>query len=206
MGQTASEFIVALGFKTVDILGFSVGGYVAQRLTLLRPDLIRNIILVGTGAGGGEGATYPGAEVEHWLEPHHTAFEILCGLWFNQPPGGSAAAQAYLGRIYPKNRASEATVTAEAGAAQRAAILKWWGGVGATIPELGNITQPVLVINGDKDVMVPTPNAILLAERIPNAQLIIYPNSGHGALFQYPETFSTHVLQFLASQESGGLK
>jgi pimeloyl-ACP methyl ester carboxylesterase len=72
--------------------------------------------------------------------------------------------------------------------------------------ELERIKQPVLVVNGNNDVMVPTPNAFLMAQKLPNAQLIIYPNSGHGALFQSYQTFSNHVVQFLKSQEEGGLR
>ncbi len=206
MAKTASAFVDELELKTVDILGFSVGGYIAQRLALLRSDLVRNVILAGTGPGGGEGATYPGPDVEYWVRPEHSRFDALQGLWFNQSPEGKAATQGYLERIYHAHRPPEAKVTDEAGAAQRAAILKWWGGEGSTISELGEVKQPVLIVNGNKDIMVPTPNSFLMAQRISNAQLIIYPNAGHGSLFQYPETFSTHALQFLAAQEQGGLR
>jgi pimeloyl-ACP methyl ester carboxylesterase len=206
MAKTGSSFIDALGLDQVDLLGFSVGGYVTQRLALLRPDLVRNIILAGTGPGGGEGATYPGPEVAYWVKPEHPLFDALKALWYNDSPDGQAATRAYMDRVYHDNRPPQADVTNEAGAAQRAAIVNWWKGSDATLPELDRIKQPVLVVSGNRDVMVPTPNSFLMAQKLPNAQLIIYPNSGHGALFQYYQTFSAHVLQFLRSQEEGGMR
>jgi pimeloyl-ACP methyl ester carboxylesterase len=206
MARTAASFIDALGFKQVDLLGFSVGGYITQRLALLRPELVRYIILAGTGPGGGEGATYPGPEIEYWVKPEHPLFEVLKALWFNDSPEGQAATRAYMDRIFHDKRPPRADVTKEAGAAQRAAIVNWWKGSDSTLPELERIKQPVLVVNGNRDVMVPTPNAFLMAQKLPNAQLIVYPNSGHGALFQYYQTFSAHVLQFLKSQKAGGIR
>jgi pimeloyl-ACP methyl ester carboxylesterase len=206
MARTAGSFIDALGFNQVDLLGFSVGGYITQRLALLRPALARNIILAGTGPGGGDGATYPGPEIEYWVKPGHALFDVLKALWFNDSPEGQAATRAYIDRIHHDKRPARADVTNEAGMAQRAAIVNWWKGTDSTLPDLERITQPVLVVNGNRDVMVPTPNAILMAQKLPNAQLIIYPNSGHGALFQYHETFSAHVFQFLTSQEKGGIR
>ncbi|SEC96157.1 alpha/beta fold hydrolase [Bradyrhizobium erythrophlei] len=206
MAKTAASFIDALAFNQVDLLGFSVGGYITQRLALLRPGLVRNIILAGTGPGGGEGATYPGPEIEYWVKPGHPLFEVLKALWYNDTLEGRAATRAYMDRIYHDRRPARADVTNEAGLAQRAAIVNWWKGGDATLPELERIRQPVLVVNGNHDVMVPTPNTFLMAQKLPNAQLIIYPNSGHGALFQYYQTFSAHVLQFLKSQEEGGIR
>jgi pimeloyl-ACP methyl ester carboxylesterase len=97
-------------------------------------------------------------------------------LWFNGKLTGKAATRAYMERIYTPERPERANVTAEAGAKQRAAIVDWWE------------------------------NSFLMAQRLPNAQLIIYPDSGHASLFQYPETFSEHVLKFLRDQDNGGLR
>jgi len=206
MAKTAVEFIKTLGIEKADLLGFSMGGYIAQRIALTEPELVRNVILVGTGPGGGEGATYPGPDVEHWVNAVRDPELTFQALWFNGKPTGKAATRAYMERIYTPERPERANVTAEAGAKLRAAIVDWWEGNGSTLPELENIQHPVLVVNGSNDVMVPTPNSFLMAQRIPNAQLIIYPDSGHASLFQYPETFSEHVLKFLRDQENGGLK
>jgi pimeloyl-ACP methyl ester carboxylesterase len=206
MAETAAAFIKALGFDKVDLLGFSVGGYITQRVALQNPDLVRNIVLACTGPGGGEGATYPGPEIEHWVKPEHSPFDALNALWYNDSVAGKAATKAYMDRIYHDKRPAQANVTAEAGAAQRAAIVNWWKGKDSTLAELDRIKHPVLVAGGNRDIMVPTANAILMAHKLPNAELILYPNSGHGALFQYYETFSAHVLQFLKSQEEGGIR
>jgi pimeloyl-ACP methyl ester carboxylesterase len=206
MARTAIHFIQALGIELADLLGFSVGGYIAERVTLAAPDLVRYLILVGTGAGGGEGAVLQGPEVEEWVKPENDMTETLQALWFSTSETGIAATKAYLDRIYTPQRPVRADVTAEAGYVLRAAINDWWAGNGSTVGELQNISQPTLIVNGIRDAMVPTPNSFLMAQKIPNAQLVIYPDSGHGALFQYPETFSKEVLTFIHAQLDGGLK
>jgi len=206
MAHTAIHFIHALGIELADLLGFSMGGYIAERIALTTPDLVRYLILVGTGAGGGEGAVPQGPEVEEWIKPENDLAETLQALMFSTSETGKAATKAYMNRIYTPQRPARADVTAEAAYALRAAITDWWAGNGSTVGELRNISQPTLIVNGIRDIMVPTPNSFLLARKIPNAQLVIYPDSGHGALFQYPETFSKEVLTFIHTQEDGGLK
>jgi pimeloyl-ACP methyl ester carboxylesterase len=206
MAETAIRLIQALGFKQADLLGFSMGGYIVERIALTAPNLVRYLILVGTGAGGGEGAVLQGPEVEERVKPENDLAETFQALLFSTSETGKAATKAYMDRIYTPERPVRADITPEAGKAQRAVIKDWWAGIGATLGELQNISQPTLIVNGIRDVMVPTPNSYLMAQKIPNAELIIYPDSGHGALYQYPETFSRTVLEFIRTQETGGLR
>ncbi|MFI9847369.1 alpha/beta fold hydrolase [Nonomuraea sp. NPDC051941] len=206
MAGTAIHLIEELGISQADLLGFSMGGYIAERLTLTRPDLVRYLILVGTGAGAGEGAVLQGPEVEEWTKFARSMQETYEAMWFSSSETGKAATANYLGRIYTPERPERANVTDEAGVALRKAVNDWWAGKGSTLGELHNIKQPTLIVSGIRDAMVPTPNSFLMAQKIPNAQLIIYPDSGHGSLFQYPEAFSRAVLDFIATQESGGLR
>lgn len=203
MADTAIAFIDALGLQKADLLGFSMGGYIGQRIALKRPDLVHALVLVGTGPGGGEGATYPGSVVADSLEMN--PLDALQALFFTSSRAGRVAAEGYFERTNTASRPEGSTVTEEASTVQRAAILKWWNGDDSTISELDQIQVPVLVVNGSDDVMVPTPNAFLMSQRIPNAQLVIYPDAGHGSLFQYPVTFTRHVLQFLEAQVEGGI-
>ena len=205
MADTAIGFIEALGFATVDLLGFSMGGYIAQRLVLKRPELVHALVLVGTGPGGGEGVTYPGPVVAEYLAPDKTPFETYRGLFFTDSGAGAKATRGYLERTHGPHRLEGSTISDEAAGKQRQATGAWWAGEGASLPELDAIRKPVLVVSGSKDVMVPTPNSFLLAQRLSDAQLIIYPDAGHGSLFQYPRSFSRDVSNFLASLAEGGI-
>ncbi|MDX2707004.1 alpha/beta hydrolase [Streptomyces sp. PA03-6a] len=206
MTDTAIHLLEELGIPQADMLGFSMGGYITERLALTRPDLVRYLILVGTGAGGGEGAVLQGPEIEEWLTSGRSMQEILEAIWFSTSETGKAATANYLARIYTPERPERANVTDEAGVALRKAINDWWAGEGATLEELHKIEQPTLIVNGIRDAMVPSPNSFLMAQKIPNSQLILYPDSGHGSLFQYPEAFSQAVLDFITTHESGGLR
>ncbi|MGV9853461.1 alpha/beta fold hydrolase [Streptomyces sp. NPDC003442] len=205
MAETAAAFIESLGLGQVDLLGFSMGGYVAQRLTLSRPDLVRNLLLVGTAPGGGEGATYPSVDISRWVAQDETTVEALQALFFSPSPAGAAAAQGHYDRTFAVPRSLESFVPLDVAALQRAAIQGWWTS-DSVLAEADKIVQPTLIVNGSDDVMVPTSNAFLLAQRLPNAELIIYPDSGHASFYQYPDTFAQHALQFLNAQDQGGLR
>ena len=194
MAADAASFISALADTPVDVLGFSLGGYVAQRLTLDYPGLVRKLILAGTGAGGGE---QPDDDIRvHTSAPVITR-EDLDFLFFAPTAAGKAAGAAHWERIHSRVPAREPELTAAALAAHIAAVGRWRTGEGSPLKQLHEIQQPVLVANGDKDRMVPTSNSVAMQEEIPNAQLIIYPNAGHGFLFQYADLFAEHVARFL---------
>jgi pimeloyl-ACP methyl ester carboxylesterase len=196
MADKAAGFIRLLRLTHVDLLGFSLGGNVAQTVTLNYPDLVRRLVLAGTGPGGGEGIVLAGPEIRQVSGRPILGLEEYLFLFFSPSEESRAAARRYWERVNSRPdrepAVSEATIKA-----QVTAIIAWWQGNGSAFPRLGEIKQPVLIANGNNDVMVPTINSYTMAQKIKNATLIVYPDSGHGFLFQYPETFSRHVLEFL---------
>ena len=197
MAAHAARFIEALGSGYVDLLGFSLGGFVAQQLALDRPDLVRCVILAGTGPQGGEGMTTFTSEVARAAtQPEPTADTFLF-LFFAPSETSQTAGNAFLKRRYQRTE-QDVPSSAAAMKAQLAAIAAW-----GAVPQreryerLKKIQQPVLVANGHNDIMVPTINSFILQQHIRNATLVLYPDSGHGALFQFPDLFVKHVTTFL---------
>jgi pimeloyl-ACP methyl ester carboxylesterase len=198
MGANAMAFINALGLKQVDILGFSIGGLVAQEITLQAPDLARRLVLVGTGPRSGEsmdtgtreGKQIFGATYEHpddlWLRVHFTPSEV-----------SQAAGRKFLKRFRLRTKDRDPEVTEKAALAQRTAIAQWGAKREHAWNYLKEIKQPTLVVNGGNDVIIYTINSYILQQNLPNAQLIIYPDAAHGSLYQYPELFVRHVSMFL---------
>ena len=196
MGSDAIAFITALGLQKVDLFGFSLGGGVAQMVALQRPDLVRRMVLAGTGPRGGGGidkmATIVGAA---YLKAALTRSDPRNFLFFPRTPGGKRAAADYLGRLKERTHDLDKGISMQARIAQIQAIRH----AGKSKPDdLSVITQPVLVANGDKDLMVDSSHSADMARRLPNSTLIIYPDSGHGGVFQYHQTFVPEVLRFLA--------
>jgi pimeloyl-ACP methyl ester carboxylesterase len=196
MGADAIAFITALGLQKVDLFGFSLGGGVAQMVALQRPDLVRRMVLAGTGPRGGGGidkmATIVGGA---YLKAALTRSDPRNFLFFPRTPGGKRAAADYLGRLKERTRDLDKGISMQARIAQIQAIRH----AGKSKPDdLSVITQPVLVANGDKDLMVDSSHSADMARRLPNSTLIIYPDSGHGGVFQYHQTFVPEVLRFLA--------
>ena len=197
MATDAVAFIRALGYDQVDLLGFSLGGGVAQVITLEHPELVRRIILAGTGPAGGGGiekinriaaAAYTKGALT-LRDPRHYLF-------FNRNAKGKRAATEYMARLKERTADRDKRISLQARRAQLKAIRA----AGLQAPhDLGKITQPVLVANGDNDVMVASSHSADLARRIPNAKLTIYPDSGHGGVFQYHREFVPAVLEFLES-------
>jgi len=194
MGANAIAFIRALGLKQVDVLGFSIGGFVAQEITLQAPDLVRRLILVGTGTRGADmsqsqsavifGGTYDPPE-HLWLAVH-----------FSSSEASRAAGLAFLERkLRRKDREPE--VSAQAAAAQREAIGKYVAPQAGALDYLKSIRQPTLVVQGSNDVIIPTRHSYVLQQHLPDAQLILYPDANHGSFYQYPELFVAHAGLFL---------
>jgi pimeloyl-ACP methyl ester carboxylesterase len=195
MARDAVAFIGALGFSKVDLLGFSLGGFVAQVIAQQQPGLVRKIILAGTGPAGGEGIANVGAVLQDAFgkagaaNKHPKDF-----LFFTQTSNGQAAADEFLLRLKERTKDLDAAVSNETVQAQLAAIQAWGQGDATT---LGTVQHPVLVVNGDDDVMVPTVNSFALTRKLPNAQLSIFPDAGHGGIFQYHAVFVQQALAFL---------
>jgi pimeloyl-ACP methyl ester carboxylesterase len=194
MADHVGVFAKALGLSEVDILGFSIGGNIAQSFVLRHPQLVRRLVLVGTGPRNGVPPTDPRIR-EVAGNPTPTVEDFLY-LFFSPSEAGKAAGRAFWERRHWRKDADPAS-SAQTAQAQVAAIVEWRQPRGERYADLKTIGQRTLVVNGSNDVMVPTPNSFTLAQTIPNAQLIIYPDSGHGSQFQYPELFVTHTQLFL---------
>jgi pimeloyl-ACP methyl ester carboxylesterase len=196
MADDAAAVIRALGIKQVDVLGFSLGGFQAQDLTLRHPQLVRRLMLLGTGPRGGNPDSEPGV-LEAAPRPVPTIDDFLF-LFFGR---SEAAKQA--GREFWKRRHQRAEQDPPSSPAviqaQIEANMYFLPKLDPKDPfaHLRAIYQPTLILNGNRDVMIPTINSYLMAQNIPNAQLLIYPDAGHGAQFQYPERFLKHAVQFL---------
>lgn len=195
MAKDAMAFIDALGFNQVDLVGFSLGGFIAQVVAQERPDLVRRMILAGTGPAGGEGISNVGAVLQDAIAKATAQNKHPKQFLFFQPSKNSqTAAGAFLNRLNQRKEDRDAAVTNETIHAQVTAITKW--GMAAE-GSLGATRQPVLVVNGDNDIMVPTINSVKLAGKLPNAELSIFPDAGHGGIFQYHDVFVEQARRFL---------
>jgi pimeloyl-ACP methyl ester carboxylesterase len=195
MARDAAAFIAALGFAKVDLLGFSLGGFVSQSLALQRPDLVRKIMLTGTGPAGGEGiAKVDGLLPDAFAKAAAANKHPKHLLFFTQTPSGQAAADDFLQRLKERTEALDTAVSDATVQAQLAAIRAWGQGDASA---LASVKQPVFIANGDRDVMVPSINSFELLRRLPNARLSIFPDAGHGGIFQYHDTFVQQALAFL---------
>ena len=197
MARDTIAVIRTLGHKTIDLMGFSLGGMVAQDVTLKEPALVRKLILTGTGPAGGEGIAKVGAV--SWpliIKGLLTFRDPKTYLFFTTTANGSKAAKAFIARTKERKTGRDKSPTPRAFLRQLTAIQAW----GRQLPQdLTRIRIPVLVANGDNDLMVPTPNSRDMARRIPGADLVIYPDAGHGGIFQYHMQFVPKALAFLAS-------
>ncbi|MDT5284503.1 MAG: hypothetical protein QOJ20_5698 [Mycobacterium sp.] len=196
MAGDTIAFIETLGLSTVDLLGYSLGGMIAQVIIQQRPDLVRRIILAGTAPAGDQGPAATGAILQAALDqagaqgkhPKHFLF-------FSPTATSQAAADAFLARLDQRTQNRDAPVSSETIGAQITALAKWEQG--SSPAGLTNVDKPVLVVNGDDDTMLPTRSSFHLAELLPDTQLSIYPDSGHGAIFQHHDLFVTQALHFL---------
>jgi pimeloyl-ACP methyl ester carboxylesterase len=195
MADDAIAFIRALGLDQVDVLGFSLGGFIAQVVAQKQPDLVRKMIIAGSGPAGGEGISNMGAVLQGALTKARDAGKHPKHfLFFSQTSNGQAAADAFLARLSERREDRDIPISNETIHAQLTAIHAWGQADEAL---LGEIRHPVLVANGDHDVMAPTINSFVLARRLPNAQLIIFPDAGHGGIFQHHSAFVQQALDFL---------
>src|SRR5947209_8309824 len=195
MARDALAFIDALGLKEVDILGFSLGGYVAQELTLLRPRLVRRLVLAGTAPQGGPDLHRWSDTVFALATADQPTAEDLLSLFFSPSEASRATGMEYLQRAYQRQEDRDAPTDLATRDAQLNAITAWGIPDTSRLNRLAAITQPTLVANGDNDRMMHTKNSRLLAEQLPNAELRIYPDANHGFLDQYPEQFADDIVE-----------
>jgi pimeloyl-ACP methyl ester carboxylesterase len=195
MARDAVTFIRALGFDQVDLFGFSMGGMIAQVIAQQEPQLVRKMILAGTGPAGGEGiekvARISYLDTARGLLTRRDHKEFL---FFTRTPNGRRAGKEFLARLEERTDDRDKAISVRSFRAQLKAIHRW----GQQEPaDLASLRQPVLVLNGESDKMVPSKNTVDLGRRLPNSQLVIYPDAGHGGVFQFHEDFVKRALEFL---------
>src|SRR5467141_917810 len=198
MGANAIAFIKALELTKFDVLGFSIGGFVAQEIALQAPDLVRRLVLVGTGPRGGEGMATLTPEAQEifgatYDEPDHLWLRVH----FSKSEKSQAAGREFLKRFRLRTENRDPEVNEKVAPAQIEAIGKWGAPREKPFEYLKSIRQRTLVVNGGKDVIVYSVNSFILQQNLPNAQLILYPDASHGSQYQYPELFVAHVSMFL---------
>ena len=197
MARDAITFTDALGLTTVDVVGHSMGGLVAQEVALARPDLVRRLVLVGTGPRGGEGiGARPDWVGKLFARKYQRQEDMWLPILFAPTRTSQAAGRAYVERIVA--RADRDTPVSEQSiAAQRAAIAAYGAAKDPSYANLKGLELPVLVVNGTDDIIIPTINSYILQQFLPDAELILYPDAGHGSHFQYPGLFVRHARIFL---------
>ena len=200
MARDAIAFIRALGFDQVDLLGFSLGGMVSQVIALEEPQLVRKLILAGTGPAGGEGMDkVTSITIRSMLKGAVTLKDPKTYLFFTRTPNGKRAAGEFMKRLKERMEDRDKAISPIAFRAQLKAIKAW---ATQQPSDLSRIRQPVFVANGDQDLMVPSSNSADLARRLPDARLTLYPDAGHGGVFQYHDEFVAEVLDFLSSSDN----
>jgi pimeloyl-ACP methyl ester carboxylesterase len=195
MAHDAIAFIRALGFKQVDLFGFSLGGFISQVIAIEAPDLVRRIILAGTGPAGGAGIDKIfSITILDALRGALTFKHPEYYLFFTETRNGRQAARDFLSRLHERTVDRAKPVSNAAFFKQMMAIRDW----GRKAPDdLSRIPHPVLVANGDHDKMAPSSNSADLVRRLPHAELVLYEDAGHGGVFQYHSAFVKKALEFL---------
>ena len=196
MADDAYTFIKALGFDKIDIFSFSLGGFIAQDLVVKHPELVRKLVLTGTGPRGGKDIDKV-VGVTYWdiLRATLTRQDPKEFLFFNRNAAGKPAARAFVQRLQERTVDRDADIKVRAFQTQLKAIQKF----GRSAPaDLSKLTQPTLIANGDNDRMVPSVLSEDLHRRIKGSELVIYPNSGHGGIFQFHQKFAPVAVEFLA--------
>ena len=201
MAAHALAFLDALGLERVDLLGFSLGGMVAQEVALARPSLVRKMLLVGTAPEGGEEIMrLEKPEPKRIFASNLSASQRPVKLFFAPSASSQAAGEAFIARLAQRNQGREPVSGPEVAKAQLAAFRAWEAFTGERFAKLRKIGQPCLVVSGVFDMLIPVRNSYLLSEHLPNAVLLTFPDSGHGSLFQFHESFIRQAAAFLASE------
>lgn len=200
MAADAEAFLDAVGFSQYDLIGFSMGGEVAQQIVVDRPELVRKLVLAGTGPRAGEGMEQMlDSTLQLFLRTDWDPADEMWGpIFFGESQKGKSAARSYLTRT--RERADrDAPVSAAVAEAHAVAAAKW-GAPGQSQDYLTHITQPTLIVNGSNDIVIPTSNSYDMFQAIPNARLVLYPDGNHGAHYENHRHF-TQDLRFFLDEE-----
>jgi pimeloyl-ACP methyl ester carboxylesterase len=206
IAETARQmiaFVTALGLDEIDLLGFSIGGFVAQEIALVRPTLVRRLVLAATGPKGAPG-------MHGWRDDIAAAAlaeskpENLLYIMFAHTEASQAKGMEFLGRFMERQEGRDAPTSDAARDAQYDAIVEWGIPDHAALQRLTGIQSATLVIQGDDDLMIPTKLSHLMAGLIPDVRIRIYPDAAHGFLFQYPTEVAAEVNAFLADERGRG--
>jgi pimeloyl-ACP methyl ester carboxylesterase len=204
MAQHALAFLDALRLSRCDVLGFSLGGMIAQQMAQDRPSIFRRVILVGTAPRGGEDIMHleKPALARYLGDPALRGYAVLGKIFFAPSDSSQTAADAFIKRLMQRAQDREPVSGSAVAEAQMAAFREWDVVTAQRFASLKSIRQPTLVVNGVHDQMIPVRNSYWLSENLPNAVLLTYPDSGHGSLFQFHESFTRQAAGFLASDSA----
>jgi pimeloyl-ACP methyl ester carboxylesterase len=198
MARDAASLVDALGLGPVDLFGFSMGGFVAQQIVVDRPELVRRLILVGTGPRGGDGMGQLAPDTAPLFAKVYDPQDLMwLPIFFSPSEASQAAGRRFLERIRARTEDRDAPVSEATVAAHSAAAREWGAAAPASFAYLKEITQPALVVNGSNDIVVPTINSYILQQNLCSAELILFPDSNHGSHFQFTEPFNRYVTDFL---------
>ncbi|MHB8690204.1 MAG: alpha/beta fold hydrolase [Solirubrobacteraceae bacterium] len=198
MARDATSLIDALGLEHVDLFGFSMGGEVAQQVAVDRPEIVRRLILVGTGPRGGEGMGQLAPDVGPLFGKVYDPQDLMwLPIFFSPSEASQAAGRRFLERIRARTEDRDVPVSEATVAAHTAAASEWGTAAPGSLDYLKAILHATLVINGSNDIVIPTVNSYILQQHLPNAELILFPDSNHGSHFQFKELFNRYVIDFL---------
>ena len=207
MARHVFAFLDGLHLANCDVLGFSLGGVIAQQMAQDRPSIFRRMILVGTAPRGGEDIMHleKPSLAKHIQDPQNRGYAVLQKIFFAPTTTSQAAGAAFITRLMQRKEDRDPPSGPNVAGAQIAAFREWEQYKGDRFAELKGIRHPTLVVQGFEDEMIPVRNSYWLAENLPNAVLLVYPDAGHGSLFQYAESFTKHAAAFLSSDSESAV-
>jgi pimeloyl-ACP methyl ester carboxylesterase len=197
MAHDAIAFIAAMDFGQVDLLGFSIGSFVAQEIVLIRPAIVRRLVLASSAPQGAAGMHGWAPEVIGAVGKPQTSPDEYIGVFFAASPSSRKAGQESVRRQYARTENRDAATTWATREAQYDAVCTWGIPDHGALQRVAAIGHPVFVANGDSDPMILPHYSYLLAGMIPQARVKIYPDSAHGFLFQHHAEFGADVEAFL---------
>jgi pimeloyl-ACP methyl ester carboxylesterase len=207
MAEYPMAFLDELGIKTCDVIGYSLGGMVALQMVQNRPSIFRRMILVGTAPRGGEDIMHleKPSLAKRIQDPTNRGYDVLKRIFFTSSPASQTAGEAFIRRISERKDDRDPAAGPKVANAQMAAFREWEAFKGERFADLRAIRQPALVVNGVHDEMIAVRNSYWLADNLPNAVLLVYPDAGHGSLFQYADSFARHAAAFLSVESESAV-
>ncbi len=207
MANHVMAFLDGLRLASCDVLGFSLGGVIAQQMAQDRPSIFRRMILVGTAPRGGEDIMHleKPSLATHLQDPQNRGNSVLQKIFFAPTATSQAAGEAFIARLMQRKDDREPPSGPNVAAAQLTAFREWERFTGERFADLKSIRHPTLVVQGVHDEMIAVRNSYWLAENLPDAVLLVYPDAGHGSLFQYAESFTAHAAAFLSSDSESAV-